>query len=105
VDVVGDIVAGAASHYCFDHTPFGGIVIPTLRRAVSRTPKGAVLSGPTGVLLGSLQAVASSEAGVRRVQESPRPPYSGNYDALRFLPRTGLEDRCRPNDFFSSVIA
>ncbi len=42
---------GAASHYCFDHTPFGGIVIPTLRRAVSRTPNGAVLSGPTGVLL------------------------------------------------------
>jgi hypothetical protein len=29
VDVVGDMVAGAASHYCFDHTPFGGIVIPT----------------------------------------------------------------------------
>ena len=51
VDVVGDMVAGAASHYCFDHTPFGGIVIPTLRRVVSRTPKGAVLSGPTGVLL------------------------------------------------------
>src|SRR6516225_2528970 len=51
VDVVGDMVAGAASHYCFDHTPFGGIVIPTLRRAVSRTPKGAVLTGPTGVLL------------------------------------------------------
>ena len=48
---VGDMVAGAASHYCFDHTPFGGIVIPTLRRAVSRTPKGAVLSGPTGGLL------------------------------------------------------
>ena len=47
VDVVGDMVAGTASHYCFDHTPFGGIVIPTLRRAVSRTPKGAVLSGPT----------------------------------------------------------
>src|SRR5258707_13491320 len=51
VDVVGDMVAGAASQYCFDHTPFGGIVIPTLRRAVNRTPKGAVLSGPTGVLL------------------------------------------------------
>ena len=51
VDVVGDMVAGAASHDCFDHTPFGGLVIPTLRRAVSRTPKGAVLSGPTGVLL------------------------------------------------------
>src|SRR5258708_36186192 len=51
VDVVGDMVAGAASHYCFDHTPFGGIVIPTLRRAVSRTPQGAGLSGPTDVLL------------------------------------------------------
>jgi hypothetical protein len=51
VDVVGEMVAGAASHYCFDHTPFGGFVIPTLRRAVSRTPKGAVLSGPTGVVL------------------------------------------------------
>jgi hypothetical protein len=51
VDVVGDMVAGAASHYCFDHTPFGSLVIPTLRRAVSRTPKGAVFSGPTGVWL------------------------------------------------------
>jgi len=40
----------AASHYCFDHIPFGGIVTPTLRRVVSHTPKGAVLSGPTGVL-------------------------------------------------------
>ena len=30
VEVVGDMVAGAASHDCFDHTPFGGIVIPTL---------------------------------------------------------------------------
>jgi hypothetical protein len=44
------MVAGAAAHDCFDHTPFGGIVIPTLRRAVSRARKGAVLSGPTGVL-------------------------------------------------------
>src|SRR5215468_9026912 len=43
--------AWTAAHYCFDHTSFDGIVIPTLRRAVSRTPKGAVLSGPTGVLL------------------------------------------------------
>jgi hypothetical protein len=50
-DVVGDMLAGAASHYCFDHTPFGGIVTPTLCRVVSHTPMGAVLSGPTGVLL------------------------------------------------------
>ena len=47
-DVVGDMVAGAASHYCFDHTPFGGIVIPTLRRAVSRTPKGCSVIGSDG---------------------------------------------------------
>ena len=51
VDVVGDTVAGAAAHDCFDHTPFGSLVIPTLRRVVSRTPKGAVCSGPTVVLL------------------------------------------------------
>jgi hypothetical protein len=37
---LGDMVAGAASHCCFDHTSFGGIVIPTLGWAASRTPKG-----------------------------------------------------------------
>ena len=34
-----------------DPVRWQGIVIPALRRAVGRTPKGAVLSGPTGVLL------------------------------------------------------
>jgi hypothetical protein len=28
------------------------------------------------------------------------PPYSGNYDALRFLPRTGLDDGCGATGFF-----
>jgi hypothetical protein len=39
----------AASQCCFDHTSFGGIVTPSLRPVVSRTPKGAVFSGPTVV--------------------------------------------------------
>jgi hypothetical protein len=60
--------------------------------SVQRT--GSTFSG------GSQQAVASSQAGARRVQESPRPPYSGNYDALRFLPRTNLEVRGRAIGFF-----
>jgi hypothetical protein len=29
-----------------------------------------------------------------------RPPYSGNYDALRFLPRAGLDDCCGANGLF-----
>ena len=48
---------------------------------------------------GSQQAVASSEAGARRIQESPRPPYSGDHDALRFLTRTNLDVRGRAIGF------
>jgi hypothetical protein len=40
-----------ASHYCFDHTTFGEIVFPTLRRVVGRTPSGPRVSGPTSVLI------------------------------------------------------
>ena len=29
-----------ASHYCFDHTTFGRLVFPTLRRVVVRPPSG-----------------------------------------------------------------
>jgi hypothetical protein len=47
-----DIVGGApGAHYCFDHTSFGGIVVPTLRRVVNRSARGPDLSGPTGVLV------------------------------------------------------
>jgi hypothetical protein len=47
-----DIAGGApGAHYCFDHTSFGGIIVPTLRRVVTRSSKGADLSGPTGVLV------------------------------------------------------
>jgi hypothetical protein len=40
-----------ASHYCFDHKTFGGIVFPTLRRVVGRSPSGPRLSGPNSVLI------------------------------------------------------
>jgi hypothetical protein len=42
---------GTAAHYCFDHTTFGGLVFPTLRRVVPRTPSGPRVNGPTAVLI------------------------------------------------------
>jgi hypothetical protein len=48
-DVLGS--PSPVSHYCFDHSGFGGIVVPTLRRVVGRAPKGPQLSGPTVVSL------------------------------------------------------
>src|SRR5215472_15196923 len=47
-DVAG---GGIASHYCFDHASFSGLVFPTLRRVVSRTSTGPLISGRTRVLL------------------------------------------------------
>jgi hypothetical protein len=34
------LAVGPASHYCFDHANFKGIVFPTLRRVVPRPPSG-----------------------------------------------------------------
>ena len=51
LDYVTDVLGGVASHYCYDHQEFGGLVIPTLRRVVRRTPTGPALTGPTSVLL------------------------------------------------------
>ena len=45
------VAVGPVSHYCFDHTTFGGLVFPTLRRVVRRTPSGPVVSAPTAVLI------------------------------------------------------
>ena len=45
------VAVRAASHYCFDHTTFGGIVFPTLLRVVGRIPSGPRVSGPTSVLI------------------------------------------------------
>jgi hypothetical protein len=51
MDYVTDIAGGVAAHYCFDHRPYQGITIPTLRRIVSRTDEGAKVTGRTGFLL------------------------------------------------------
>lgn len=51
VDYVTDVAGGIASHYCYDHKTFDGLVIPTRRRVVRRTPEGPKMSGPTAVFL------------------------------------------------------
>jgi hypothetical protein len=51
LDYVTDVLGGVASHYCFDHREFGGLVIPTLRRVVRRDGNRALLSTATAVLL------------------------------------------------------
>lgn len=53
LDYTVDIAQAPAAHYCFDHAQVGGLVIPTLRRAVSRsaTAPDSDWSGRTGVLL------------------------------------------------------
>ena len=37
---------GPTAHYCFDHTAFGGLVFPTLRRVVRRPPSGPLVKAP-----------------------------------------------------------
>lgn len=51
LDYVTDVAGGVGAHYCYDHTTFNGIVVPTLRRVVPRTPEGPILFGPTAVLI------------------------------------------------------
>src|SRR5215831_14750379 len=52
LDYVNEVAGGGtASHYCFDHASFSGLVFPTLRRVVSRTPTGPLISGQTRILL------------------------------------------------------
>jgi hypothetical protein len=51
LDYKTDVAGGVAAHYCFDHREYGGIVMPTLRRVVSRTEDGPKVTGRTGFLL------------------------------------------------------
>jgi hypothetical protein len=48
------------AHYCFDHQSFDGLMIPTLRRVVSRAPSGPQIHGP------SLFLVVVTDAVVRK---------------------------------------
>lgn len=51
IDYVTDVAGGVAAHYCYDHAWFGGILFPTLRRVVRRTPDGASPAQPTAILI------------------------------------------------------
>jgi hypothetical protein len=53
MDYTADVVKGVASHYCWDHKEFGGIVFPTLRRVIRRDPETdrPILEGPTSFSL------------------------------------------------------
>jgi hypothetical protein len=51
LDYKADVAGGVVAHYCFDHREFDGIVMPTLRRVVSRTDNGPKVTGRTGFLL------------------------------------------------------
>jgi hypothetical protein len=51
LDYTTDVLTGVAAHYCYDPVTIGGIVFPTLRRVVKRTPDGPLLSGGTSFVL------------------------------------------------------
>ena len=51
LDHTTDVLGGVAAHYCYDPMAFDGIVLPTPRRVVRRTPGGPLLSGRTSFLL------------------------------------------------------
>ena len=51
LDYTTDVLGGVAAHYCYDPMPFDGIIIPTLRRVVRRTPDGPQVSGRTSFIL------------------------------------------------------
>jgi hypothetical protein len=52
LDYITEVAGGGiASHYCFDHVSFSGLVFPTFRRVVSRTSTGPLISGRTRILL------------------------------------------------------
>jgi hypothetical protein len=51
LDYVTDVLGGVAAHYCYDPVTINGLVFPTLRRVVRRTPEGPLLSGRTSFIL------------------------------------------------------
>jgi hypothetical protein len=45
------VLGGVASHYLYDPKNFAGLVVPTRRRVVQRTPAGPKVTGITAVFL------------------------------------------------------
>jgi hypothetical protein len=51
LDYVTDVLGGVAAHYCYDHVTIDGLIFPTLRRVVRRTPEGPLPSARTSFIL------------------------------------------------------
>jgi hypothetical protein len=51
LDYTTDVFGAVGAHYCYDPVTFDGIVIPTLRHMVRRTPDGPLFSGRTSFIL------------------------------------------------------
>jgi hypothetical protein len=54
LDYAPDVMkeGAAAAHYCYDYKSYDGLMIPTTRRVVARSPEGkTALTGPTGFWL------------------------------------------------------
>src|SRR6266404_1757200 len=51
IDYTTDVLGGVASHYLYDPKNFAGLVVPTRRRVVQRTPTGPKITGITAVFL------------------------------------------------------
>lgn len=50
-DYVTDILGGVGAHYCYDPITVEGLVFPSLRRVVKRTPERPLTAGRTSFLL------------------------------------------------------
>jgi hypothetical protein len=57
LDCVTDVLGGVAAHYCYDPVTVDGIVFPSLRRVVRRTPEGPLLTGRTSFMLDYVDVV------------------------------------------------
>jgi hypothetical protein len=55
MDYTTDVLGGVASHYLYDPKNFAGLVVPTRRRVVQRTPAGPKITGITAVFLDYLE--------------------------------------------------
>ncbi len=62
-DYFADVFQANASHYCFDHKTFAGIVMPTIRRVVRRDPESGQVfwHGRTSFLLDYVDVVVRDE--------------------------------------------
>lgn len=64
LDYAVDVIpGGVTAHYCYDPRRVGGIVVPTTRRVVVRTPEDAVLSSRSIFLLDYVDVAVQGRSG------------------------------------------